>query len=62
MNLYVKRVDYKRDLNGTTVTADFDTDPAFEAIEVNHIIAMELIQSLADAANIDVEILGPRQP
>lgn len=59
--LYVKRLDYHRDQESTEAQIEFDSDPNFKAIPINYLIALELIQCLADAGGVELEILGPRK-
>ena len=61
-DLYVRGIEYKRDQESTEAKIHFDNDPNFKAVPVNYLIAIELIQSIADAGGVEVEILGPRQP
>lgn len=59
--LYVDTLDYQRNHDTTIAYARFSNDPSFMGVEVHYVIALELIQAIADAGGVDIEILGPRK-
>ena len=61
-SLYVADMTYTRDPDVTEVHMRFLNDPSHSpGITIHYVIALELIQAIADSGGVDIEILGPRK-